>query len=182
MPSPERPSEVSEEEEGEHPTSQYGHDLPSNRRERTVGARKECVGENKKSNRKYRKGRKTCKKWSLSLYLDLEGFGLVLVENRIAFPSSISFKDEFSSVEPSAVEEEEELLDGGSGPKDVCSPKNGEPTGLPGPESGTLASDRYVGTRAEEDSRGAEREAQAKVSRDLPRGQAGGCWPRGGRF
>ena len=97
----------------------------------------------------------------------------MLVEKRIVFPSSTSFKDEFSSVEPSAVEEEEEeeeLLDGGSGPKDVCSPKKGEP----GPESGTLASDRYVGTRAEEDSRGAEREAQAKVSRDLPMGGRGG--------
>ena len=98
----------------------------------------------------------------------------MLVEKRIVFPSSTSFKDEFSSVEPSAVEEEEELLDDGSGPNDVCSPKKGEPTGLPWPGSGTLASDRYVGTRAEEDSRGAEREAQAKVSRDLPRGGQGG--------
>jgi len=73
-------------------------------------------------------------------------------------------------VDPSAVEPDEEFRDDDDdkrGPKEVWRPKEGTPEMAPTTESGTLASERHVGTRAEDDSGGVESEAHASVRRDL---------------
>ena len=95
----------------------------------------------------------------------------MLVVYLTAFPASTSFKEEFSSVDPRAVEPDEEFReddDDKRGPKEVWRPKEGTPEMAPTTESGTLASERHVGARAEDDSGGVESEAHASVRRDLP--------------
>ena len=76
-------------------------------------------------------------------------------------PFSTFFKESFSNVDP----DEDKLRDDDG--EDIKGPKEEWPSTIETPlKSGTLASERQVGT--EEDSGGEEREAQANVSRDLP--------------